>query len=167
MLAFLHIPDQIQKPKAMFVVRTLYSKLDLIGFTLFAPAAIQMLLALQYGGIHFSWKSSQVIGLFCGAGATLTVFLAWEYYKGDAAMLPFSMIRQRNVWASFIFYGFLMAQLYTTSYYLPVYFQSIKNASPLMSGVYLLPSILAQLFASVTSGILGESSLHSGRAFRC
>ncbi|RFU30250.1 hypothetical protein B7463_g6108, partial [Scytalidium lignicola] len=161
MLAFIHIPDQIPKPKPMSVVRTIHSKLDLIGFALFAPAAIEILLALQYGGIHFAWNSPQVIGLFCGAGSTFVVFLVWEYHKGDAAMIPFSMVRKRIVWASCLNYGFFMAQLYCASYYLPVYFQGVKGASPLLSGVYLLPSILGQLFSTITSGVLGWLNTHS------
>ncbi|KAH8810877.1 putative MFS multidrug transporter [Xylogone sp. PMI_703] len=154
MLMFIHIPDQIPKPKPVSVVRTIHSKLDLIGFAIFAPAAIQILLALQYGGVQFAWNSSEVIGLFCGSGGTFIVFLAWEYYKGDSAMIPFSIVRNRIVWASCVTYGFFMAQLYCASYYLPVYFQGVKGSSALLSGVYLLPSILGQLFSAVVSGVL-------------
>ncbi|MCJ1399411.1 hypothetical protein MMC11_002613 [Xylographa trunciseda] len=154
MLAFVHVPDQISKPKPMAVIRTIHTKLDLLGFALFAPAAIQFLLALQYGGNTFAWNSAQVIGLFCGAGGTFVVFLAWEYYKGDAAMIPFSMVRKRTIWASSVVFGFFMAQLFSASYYLPIYFQGVKGASPLLSGVYLLPGILGQLFSSIATGML-------------
>ncbi|OTB10378.1 hypothetical protein K445DRAFT_70393 [Daldinia sp. EC12] len=154
MLAFVHIPEQMPKPKALSVIRTLHSNLDLLGFALFAPAAIELLLALQYGGFQFAWNSSQIIGLFCGAGVTFIMFLAWEYHKGDDAMVPFSMIQKRTVWASSLSYGLLMSQLFCLSYYLPVYFQGVKGATPLNSGVYLLPSILGQLFSSVLSGWL-------------
>ena len=156
MLFFVQIPEQVPKPKASSVFRTLPSKLDLIGFALFAPAAIQLLLALQYGGNQFAWNSSTVIGLFCGAGATFLVFLAWDYYKGDEAMIPISMIRRRIVWSSCLVFGFLMSQLFTTSYYLPIYFQAVKGATPTLSGVYILPSILGQLFLAIGCGQLGK-----------
>jgi hypothetical protein len=156
MLFFVKVPEQMHKPKAIAVLRTLPTELDLIGFAIFAPAAIQLLLALQYGGNQFAWDSATVIGLFCGAGATFVVFLAWDYYKGDAAMIPFSMIRKRPVWSSCLVYGFLMSQLFTTSYYLPIYFQGVKGVSPTLSGVYLLPSILSQLFLAIGSGIPGK-----------
>ncbi|SLM41028.1 Tetracycline resistance protein TetB/drug resistance transporter [Lasallia pustulata] len=155
-LFFVNVPEQMPKLKAISVVRTLPTKLDLIGFAIFAPAAIQLLLALQYGGNQFAWNSSTVIGLFCGAGATSLVFLAWDYYKGDAAMIPLSMIRKRTVWSSCLVYGFLMSQLFCTSYYLPIYFQGVKGVSPTLSGAYLLPSILSQLFLAVGSGTLAE-----------
>ncbi|KAL9063634.1 MAG: hypothetical protein Q9157_008152 [Trypethelium eluteriae] len=154
MLAFIRIPDQIRKPKPMSVVRNIHSEFDLIGFTLLASATIEALLALQYGGNEFAWESSQVIGLFCGAGGTFIAFLAWEHYKADAAMISFSVVRQRTVWASCLVFGLLMGQLFSTSYYLPVYFQGVKGAGPLLSGVYLLPSILGQLFSAIASGML-------------
>jgi Fungal trichothecene efflux pump (TRI12) len=156
LLAFTHIPDQIPKPPPMQVLRTLPAKLDLIGFALFAPAAIQLLLALQYGGITFAWNSAQVIGLFCGAGGTFIVFLAWDYYKGEDAMIPFSMARKRIVWASCLTYGLIMGQLFCVSYYLPIYFQGVKGVSPTLSGVYILPSVLSHIVASVVSGMLRE-----------
>lgn len=161
-LFFVNVPEQMPKLKAISVVRTLPTKLDLIGFAIFAPAAIQLLLALQYGGNQFAWNSSTVIGLFCGAGATSLVFLAWDYYKGDAAMIPLSMIRKRTVWSSCLVYGFLMSQLFCTSYYLPIYFQGVKGVSPTLSGAYLLPSILSQLFLAVGSGTLGKD-IYSSR----
>ncbi len=140
----------------MSVIRTLPVKLDLIGFALFAPAAIQLLLAVQYGGYICAWNSAQIVGLFCGAGGTFIIFLAWEHYNGDAAMIPFSMVRKKAVWASCLTYGLFMSQLFCVSYYLPIYFQGVKGASPTMSGVYVLPSVLPHVFSSLASGTLGE-----------
>jgi hypothetical protein len=37
---------------------------------------------------------------------------------------------------------------------MPIYFQAVDGATPTMSGVYLLPSILGQLFAAVIAGRL-------------
>lgn len=155
MLVLVRIPQQHPRPPPMSVVRSLHTSLDLVGFAIFAPALIMLLLALQWGGATFHWNSSQIIGLFCGAGATFIVFLFWDYHKGDVALLPFSIIRQRTVWASCIVYGLFMANLYTMSYWTPVYFQGVKGATPLLSGVYLLPMIIAHVFASLASGPLG------------
>ena len=39
---------------------------------------------------------------------------------------------------------------------LPLYFQAVMDASPLKSGVDLLPLILSQMLASIVSGVWGE-----------
>ncbi|CAI7676372.1 unnamed protein product [Penicillium discolor] len=156
MLTFVKIPEVLPKQKFITAIRGLPGQLDLIGFALFAPSAIQLLLALQYGGNQFTWHSTQVIGLFCGAGATFIAFLLWGYRQGDKAMIPFAMIRKTIVWSSCLSYGLLMAQVFCVLWYLPQYFQGVKNDSPLMSGVHLLPSILAHLFGAVLSGKIIE-----------
>ena len=156
MLVFVRIPQQHPRPPPMSVVRSLHSSLDLLGFAIFAPSLIMLLLALQWGGTKYAWNSSQIIGLFCGAGATFIVFLLWDYHKADAAMLPFSIVRMRTVWTSCIVYGLFMSNLYTASYWVPVYFQGVKGASPTMSGVYILPMIIAHIFTALSSGPIGN-----------
>lgn len=157
LLVFTRIPDT-DKSRELSLWQTIWTKLDLIGFALFAPATIQLLLALDYGGNTFAWNSATVIGLFCGAGGTFAVFLIWEYFKGDEAMLPLSFLRQRRVWSSCLFALFFFATLQIVVYYLPMYFQAIKGASPMISGVDLLPNILSQLIGTLLSGVLGQSA---------
>lgn len=153
---FIHIPDQIVKAEARSILPTLFKKLDLVGFVFFAPAAIQFLLALEYGGNKYPWNSARIIGLFCGAGGTFLTFLAWEYRKGDEAMIPFSMVGKRSVWSSLIVGVCFIGTVMCFSYYLPIYFQAVKGVSPFMSGVYFLPNILSQLFLAITTGVLGN-----------
>ncbi|KAI7976466.1 hypothetical protein EIK77_003281 [Talaromyces pinophilus] len=142
LLVFLNIPEQIPKPKGLKSVATVLGNLDLIGFALFAPAAIMFLLALQYGGSTYPWNSATIIGLFVGAGVTFIIFMLWEYRVGDKAMIPYSILTIRTVWASCVTYGFLASLLICGSYYLPIYFQAIKNASPMISGVDILPNVI-------------------------
>lgn len=156
-LVLINIPDRTVKTDAKPTFRTTLAKLDLFGFALFAPAAIQLLLALQWGGSRYHWDDAKIIGLFCGAFGTFCVFLAWEYRKGDGAMIPFSAVRQRVVWSGSLVNFFFFGSMLITNYYLPIYFQAVRHATPTMSGVYLLPAILSQIIFATVSGILGMS----------
>ncbi|KAL4778866.1 putative MFS transporter [Aspergillus varians] len=153
-LVLFRLPGGITKPRPLEVLRTAVKALDLAGFVLVAPAVVMLMLALQWGGNQYAWDSSRVIGLFVGFGATFLVFLAWEYTRGDGAMIPFSLLRERIIWSAsatmFFFYGVL----YCVNYYLPIYFQVVKGDSALMSGVHLLPTIISQLVFAVVSGSL-------------
>ncbi|KAJ5897520.1 hypothetical protein N7504_007808 [Penicillium tannophilum] len=153
-MVFIHIPDQFPKPPIKSAAKTILHELDLIGFVLFSPAAIQLLLALEFGAGSYPWGSATVIGLFCGSGGAFIVFLLWEYHQGDKAMIPLSMIAQRTVWTSCLFMIGLFGTVLSISYYLPIYFQSVRNDSPIMSGVSLLPMMLSQVACAVSSGIL-------------
>ena len=157
LLFLIQIPDQTPEGADKWNLRWTTDKLDLLGFVLFAPAAIQVLLALQWGGIRFHWSSSTIIGLFCGSFATTCLFLVWEYREGNQAMIPWSMIRQRIVWTGSLVNMFAFGSQWIASYYLPIYFQAIKGATPTLSGVYLLPYILGQIIATTIGGILSKS----------
>ena len=151
-MIFVVIPDGSIKAAPLTVLRSIHRELDLIGFTLLAPAVIQLLLALQYGGNQFSWNSSQVIGLFCGAGATGLVFCAWLLHRGDGALIPLSLAGRSAVWSASLTQTSLFTTVFLAAYFIPIYFQTVKGASPLLSGVYMLPAILAQLLGAVLSG---------------
>ena len=83
-------------------------KIDLIGCALFIPTIVMALLALQWGGHQYPWKSATVIGLLCGAVGLGTVFLIWEWHKGDDAMIPFSIVLHRSISLSCFFAAFMM-----------------------------------------------------------
>jgi MFS family permease len=54
------------------------------------------------------------------------------------------------------------------NYYLPIYFQAVDGVTPTMSGVYMLPSILAQLFAAVFAGrLVGVVGRYTPFVFGC
>ncbi|KAH1671062.1 hypothetical protein KXV68_004814 [Aspergillus fumigatus] len=154
LLIFTRIPEQREKGRAVDVLPTFFKTFDIFGFVLFAPAAIQLLLALEYGGNEYAWDSATVIGLFCGAGATFLVFTAWEHRMGKDAMIPFHVIRNRIVSCSCVVIMFLFGMTITASYYLPIYFQAVRDKSALVSGVDLLPGVLCQIVMALVSGAL-------------
>jgi hypothetical protein len=123
----LHISEDTIKPKALSLVPDLHHYLHLVGFALFAPAVLMFLVALQFGGQAYPWDSSRVIGLFCGAGATAIVRGFWNRRRGENAMMPRSMIRQRNVMFSGVYVAFLTSAVYAGIYYLSLYFQAING----------------------------------------
>ncbi|KAI1412496.1 MFS general substrate transporter [Hypoxylon sp. FL1857] len=154
LLLFVRVPEATPKSPPLEVLRTAMGSLDLVGFTLIAPAAIMFFLALQYGGNQYAWDSSTVIGLFVGAAVTFVIFLIWESHKGVEAMLPPYMFRKQVIWSGSGTMFFFMGSLYIANYYLPIYFQSILDDSALMSGVHILPTIIAQVIFAMLSGVI-------------
>lgn len=116
LLVFTRVPDAHEKPKPLAVLKDLHNKLDLVGFVLFAPAIIMLLLAMQWGGNQYAWDSATIIGLFCGFGGNLLVWAAWNWHKKDAALIPVSMVKKRTVWSACLNIGALMSALYISTY---------------------------------------------------
>ncbi|EXJ87105.1 hypothetical protein A1O3_04063 [Capronia epimyces CBS 606.96] len=128
-------------------------KIDLVGCAIFMPTIVMILLALQWGGQQYPWKSATVVGLFCGAAGLATIFILWEHRKGENAMIPFSIILHRSIILSCLFSSFMFGAYLINVYYMPEWFQVIKGASPLHSGIMTLPLVLSQIIASGIGGI--------------
>lgn len=155
MLMLVRIPEQFIKAEGQSITPVLLLKKDFARLVLFAAAVIQLFLALQYGGNTHPWNSAVVIGLACGAVGTFAVFVLAEHLKGREAMIPLWIIKKHVVWCSCLVMMFSIATTFCASYFLPLYFQVVAGASPMMSGVYLLPNILSQICFAGFSGILG------------
>lgn len=153
LLILIRIPDNV-KTRTESVWKTILNNFDLVGFVLFAPAVIMFLLALEWGGNTYAWNSATIIGLFCGAVVLFGIFIAWEAHVGAKAMIPLSLFKIRAVSAACGYVFFLFSAMQLVVYYLPIYFQAVKDTSPMISGVDLLPSILSQLIATLGSGAL-------------
>ncbi|KPM46057.1 hypothetical protein AK830_g499 [Neonectria ditissima] len=153
LILLVHIPDRVVETEDS-IIKTLSTKLDLTGFVLFAPCTVMFLLALQWGGTDYAWDSATVIGLFCGGGVTLIIFLFWEHRVGDNAMIPLPIIRKREIWTACVTMLFLFTTVFIAAYYFPIYFQSVKGATPFKSGVNMLPSILSQLVTAILIGVV-------------
>ncbi|KAH8706028.1 hypothetical protein BGW36DRAFT_21543 [Talaromyces proteolyticus] len=79
-------------------------------------------------------------------------------HKGDEDLLPHSMINRTAVWSSGVYQACLMSAVYDAIYFLPIYFQSIHNTSPMMSDLYILPIILPQVAKAASSGAISKSA---------
>ncbi|KAK0101878.1 hypothetical protein ONS95_001310 [Cadophora gregata] len=153
-LFFIDIPDEREKYKVHKTLKELFFALDIIGFSLFAPACIMFLMALQWGGIEHPWISATILGLFIGSIATAIVFALWEQRIGKDAMIPMSMLKQRIIYSSCLTALLQMGSLLLVTYYLPIWFQSVKQVGPTMSGIMILPTFLSQIPAAGISSIL-------------
>ncbi|KAF3162784.1 hypothetical protein TWF225_008059 [Orbilia oligospora] len=127
-------------------------QLDLVGAAILIPTVVSLLLALQWGGTTYAWDDPKIIGLFVCFGCLVIVFIASQWWLGDAATLPLRILRQRSVLASFIFAYFFGSAFFTYMYYLPIYFQSVKGSSATKSGIQIIPFLLSCILTSVVSG---------------
>ena len=125
--------------------------LDLLGNGLLLASAIMLFLALQYNDLGYAWSSARVIGLLVGFIAVLFIFMGWQRYQGDRALMPPNIMLQRTVFWSCVAAFFIYGTLLVHAYYLPIWFQAIKGDSAISSGVsmmgYVLPNALFSLFA--------------------
>ncbi|KAJ5824851.1 Major facilitator superfamily domain general substrate transporter [Penicillium robsamsonii] len=154
-VTFIFVLFFFQTPKAILKKNTFkeqLGELDLIGSLFFLPAIISLLLALQWGGTKYAWGSGRIIGLFVVFGVLGLIFIGVQIWAGDRATVPPRLFKNRNVWGSAWYSLALGAAFFVLTYYLPIWFQSIKSATALKSGIMNLPTIIGVVVVSILSG---------------
>ncbi|KAJ5950761.1 uncharacterized protein N7479_009174 [Penicillium vulpinum] len=129
-------------------------KFDPVGSALFLPAIVCLLLALQWGGTIYAWNSWRVILLFCLFAVLILLFLLVQYRQQDNATVPPRIFFQRTICSAALYSFCLGAAFLSSVYFLPIWFQAIKNASPVSSGIMNLPMLISVVVASVVSGFI-------------
>ncbi|KAH6851372.1 major facilitator superfamily-domain-containing protein [Chaetomium sp. MPI-CAGE-AT-0009] len=129
-------------------------QMDPVGVALVMGAIVAFMLALQYGGQTAPWNSSIVIGLLVGFVLITAAFIVWEHFQGERAIVVPRLFKQRAICISCLFACIFVGSYYLIIYYIPIYFQSVSNASPTMSGVYNLPLIIATTIFMIASGMV-------------
>lgn len=157
-MLFNKVPEAAPKLSPRQVLGTAVKSLDLGGFLLVSPAAVMLLLALEYGGSQYAWNSSVVIGLMVGAVVTFALFFLWERSQSDHAMVPFAMLRHRVIRSATLTSFFSVPGILIADYYLAIYFQAILNDSALMSGVHLLPKTMIMVVSTILTGTLTQKT---------
>ncbi|KAF2749814.1 MFS general substrate transporter [Sporormia fimetaria CBS 119925] len=127
-------------------------KFDLEGTILFLPGVICLLLALQWGGSKYDWKSGRIIALFVLFGVLMAGFIAVQIWKKEEATVPPRVFMNRNVWGSALFISMLAGSFFVGAYFLPIWFQAIKGVSATKSGIMNLPTILGVVVLSIVAG---------------
>lgn len=131
-----------------------FKQFDPLGNLCFFPGVICLILALQWGGSKYSWSNVRVVILLVISVVMFIVFIAIQFWKKEKATIPPRLITHRSIAAAAVFSFFNGAGLITLTYYLPIWFQAIKNVTALKSGIMLLPLMLSTVVGTITSGIV-------------
>ncbi|KAI4167500.1 MAG: hypothetical protein LQ343_007178 [Gyalolechia ehrenbergii] len=148
---FFKSPQREKQASIGFKAR--FRQFDPIGTTLFMPAIICLLLALQWGGSEYSWGNGRIIALFVIAGILALAFAFVQFRQGDNATIPVRIVKQRSMATASWFVFCLGASFFVLIYFVPIWFQAIKGVSATKSGIMVLPMILSLVLISVISGV--------------
>ncbi|KAF7312507.1 Major facilitator superfamily protein [Mycena indigotica] len=128
-------------------------QMDFFGAALVAGSIVSLMLALQWGGNTKPWDDVGVIVCFAVAGVVAIIFIAWEKYVGDRAMVPLSMFKSKSIYA-IVFYGWTNRfVMFVYCYYVPIFYQAVHASSATKSGINLLPFLLSAVIFLIASSV--------------
>ncbi|OBT54653.1 hypothetical protein VE04_05644 [Pseudogymnoascus sp. 24MN13] len=126
---------------------------DWAGSLLIVGGTLMLLLGLEFGGVAFPWNSPKVICLIVFGVVVAVLFVLNEWKFARYPVMPLRLFKHTSNIASLgvcFCHGFVFIAV---SYYLPLYFQAVLGATPLLSGLYLLPFALSLSVVSAGTGI--------------
>ncbi|KAI1336204.1 putative MFS aflatoxin efflux pump [Xylariaceae sp. FL0016] len=147
----LRVPD---REETKLPLKSKLAQLDAPGTAVLMPAVVCLLLALQWGGLTYSWNNGRIIALLTVGILLLICFVLIQCLMPKTATIAPRIFKQRSILAGFWSTVCIGSQMMIFVYYLPIWFQAIKGASAVESGIRLLPITLSMVLASIPNGFL-------------
>jgi MFS family permease len=126
---------------------------DWFGALTMIAGTVMLLLGLEFGGVSYPWNSATVICLIVFGVIVIGLFFFVESRFAPYPLMPLDLFSKRSNMAA-LGVNFFHAYVFIPgSYFLPLYFQAVLGATPILSGVYLLPTALSLSFLSAFTGV--------------
>ena len=134
-------------------------KIDYLGAVVLAVGATAIVLVTTWGGSQYAWASGPIMSLIAVAVVAVGLFI-WVESRASEPILPMHVFRNRNFSLATGMSFLLGLAMFGAMTFLPLYQQTVQNASPTVSGLLLIPMMLG---STITSLIAGRFTVKTGR----
>ncbi|KAF9459239.1 MFS multidrug transporter [Collybia nuda] len=116
-------------------LREKVKKMDWIGNFLVVSSTTSLVIALTWGGARYPWSSARVLVPLILGIVGLLAFFIHEMFAATHPMVPRELLSNRTTVSGYVqvFINSLVVVVWV--YYLPIYYQGCKGASPTRSSV--------------------------------
>lgn len=119
--------------------------LAIVGLSTFAFAVIE--------GSNWGWTSPVILIIAAVAILALVLFV-WVEARTPGPLFPLEFLRRRVFSAALAVAGLMTFGMYALLFVMPLYFQTVRGASPLVAGLELLPMPASFFIVSQYAGHL-------------
>ncbi|KAH8653488.1 major facilitator superfamily domain-containing protein [Xylariales sp. PMI_506] len=138
------------KPTAGFVENV--KKIDFGGVLASSIGVIFILIPISGGGSYFPWDSPMVISMLIIGAISFVSFIFIEWKVAKLPMMPL-MIFENPVVSVLLVQSFLFGAVYQSYlYYLPLYFQNVRQYSVVVSAAFTACMVCIQAICSILAG---------------
>ncbi|KAI1842320.1 hypothetical protein JX266_011488 [Neoarthrinium moseri] len=127
-------------------------KIDYGGVLTSSVGVIFILIPISGGGSYFPWESPMVISMLVIGSMAFVLFVMFEWRIAKLPMMPLTIFKNPVV-AVMLCQSFLFGAVYQSYlYYLPLYFQNVKQYSVVVSAAFTACLVSFQAGFSILSG---------------
>ncbi|TEY29568.1 hypothetical protein BOTCAL_0941g00020 [Botryotinia calthae] len=150
------IPSKDARPGVPFKERAV--EMDYVGIILQAGAFTMFVMAINWGGNIYPWKSGQVIGLFVGSGVCFILLSIQQslvlFTTSARRIIPVEFVSSRTIMILFAVTAASGSSAFVPIYFIPIFFQYTRDDGPLDAGIRLLPFIIVMVVMVFANGAL-------------
>lgn len=135
-------------------------RVDWVGMFLFIASTTGFLIPITWGGVQYPWDSWRTLVplVLCAVG--LIVFIFHQEYIATEPLIRTSIFKNRSAAVTF-FQDFIHGViLWSILYYMPLYYETVKEFSPILAGVAMFPQTFtvapAAMFVGAMIAITGR-----------
>ena len=142
-----------------------FSEIDFVGTILLLGAMMSGVMAIDFGGTTYPWRSGQIIGLFCTSGALFIIFGIQQgftiFTTVARRLFPVEFLYSRTMILLFAAVACGSTSIFIPIYFIPLYFQFVENSSAIGAGVHLLPFVVILVIFCVANGaVMGATGYY-------
>ena len=145
-------------PRPGVSLRDRFAEIDLVGTILLLGAMMSGVMAIDFGGTTYPWRSGQIIGLFCTSGILFIIFgiqQGFAIFTSVARRLfPVEFLSSRTMIILFAAIACGSTSIFIPIYFIPLFFQFVLNSSAIAAGVHLLPYVVVLVILCVANGAI-------------
>jgi EmrB/QacA subfamily drug resistance transporter len=108
-------------------------------------------------GSHWGWTSPLILAI-AGIGLAALALLAVVEARTPGPLLPLEFLRRPAFTTALAVAGLMTFGMYALLFIMPLYFQTVRGASPLLAGFELLPMSIAFVIVSQSVGYVTNAA---------
>ncbi|KAL9597752.1 MAG: hypothetical protein Q9219_004946 [cf. Caloplaca sp. 3 TL-2023] len=145
-------------PRPGVPVRRRLLEIDYVGTTLIIGAYVSGVMAINFGGSTYAWNSGRIIGLFVCSGVLFILFGTQQSFAIfttiEQRIFPIEFLKRRIMVNLFVQTACASTATFLPIYFIPLFFQFVRQDSALDAGVRLLPFVVFLVVVCVANGAI-------------
>ena len=131
---------------------------------IFIASTTSILIPISWGGVSYSWSSWRTLVPLILGFAGEAGFVLWEVFGvprlGFDALVPLILFKNRTTAIALFETAIHGLILWCLLYYMPLYYEAVKNETPILTGICLFPDTFT---VAPAAGIVGIIITKTGR----
>ncbi|KAL8686072.1 MAG: hypothetical protein Q9218_007369 [Villophora microphyllina] len=133
-------------------------EIDYVGTILIVGGYVSGVMAINFGGSTYAWNSGRIIGLFVCSGLLFIIFAVQQTLPilttVERRIFPIEFMKSRIMLVLFAETACSSTATFLPIYFIPLFFQFVRNDSALEAGVRLLPFVIFLVVMCVANGAI-------------